>query len=157
MKDKPLPLNIILDARDDVIHTNIGRARPAKVGKVSMGADPFEQTVRAKTMDEAFRIAVEGAQWNYGHAGYTGTIAEKGSFVNAGDFEGSANEVIRAFNYAAYGWSDPNGIPEELLKLASKYIDIYNDKWGPAIGMKYDVPADENGDFLFLFFGIASS
>jgi hypothetical protein len=46
-----------------------------------MGATTFGVVVKAKTAEAAFRIAVEGAQYQRGHGGYTGTIAEKGSFI----------------------------------------------------------------------------
>lgn len=46
-----------------------------------MGADNFENEVWGKTAEEAFAKVVERAEWNYGHAGYTGTIAEKTSFI----------------------------------------------------------------------------
>jgi len=46
-----------------------------------MGAAYFEQTVVAKSAGEAFRQAQERARWEDGHGGYTGTIAEKPSFV----------------------------------------------------------------------------
>ena len=40
-----------------------------------MGANEFTTKANGKTAKDAFRIAVEDAKYNYGHAGYTGTIA----------------------------------------------------------------------------------
>jgi len=46
-----------------------------------MGACSFETTATGPTAEDAFRRATESAAWEYGHGGYTGTIAEKGAFV----------------------------------------------------------------------------
>jgi hypothetical protein len=43
-----------------------------------MGACDFESVGFGKTANDAFRQAVSEAQYEYGHGGYTGTIAEKG-------------------------------------------------------------------------------
>lgn len=48
-----------------------------------MGATTFSTYGYGKTAQDAFRQAVEQAQWDYGHGGYTGTIAEKHSYVVA--------------------------------------------------------------------------
>lgn len=45
-----------------------------------MSAITFETLAFGKTADEAFKNAVEEAKHIHGHAGYTGTIAEKTSF-----------------------------------------------------------------------------
>lgn len=46
-----------------------------------MGACDFTTVGVGKTPQEAFNKAHEAAQWEYGHGGYSGTIAEKGGFV----------------------------------------------------------------------------
>lgn len=46
-----------------------------------MGATDFSTYGFGRDAREAFRKAVEDAQWEYGHGGYTGTIAEKPSYV----------------------------------------------------------------------------
>lgn len=46
-----------------------------------MGADTFEIFGYGKTAREAFSAAREDAQYEHGHGGYTGTIAEKDSYV----------------------------------------------------------------------------
>jgi hypothetical protein len=43
-----------------------------------MGAVNFYCEAEGKTLSEAFRSAVDEAYYEYGHRGYTGTIAEKG-------------------------------------------------------------------------------
>lgn len=99
-----------------------------------MGASTFENIAKGKTAAEAFDACVEEARYDYGHAGYTGTIAEKGSFVMIR--EPKCNTV------------------DEAIALANKLIDEgdprIDDKWGPA-GC---IPLPDN---QFLFFGWASS
>jgi hypothetical protein len=46
-----------------------------------MGANTFEDYAWGKTPQEAFQSAVEDAQHECGHGGYTGTIAEKHDFT----------------------------------------------------------------------------
>ena len=45
-----------------------------------MGACEFSVSSKGKTAAEAFSKAVSDAQYESGHGGYSGTIAEKGSF-----------------------------------------------------------------------------
>lgn len=45
-----------------------------------MGAADFEAIGLGQTVSKAFVAAVQDAQYEYGHGGYTGTIAEKGDF-----------------------------------------------------------------------------
>ena len=51
------------------------------VYSAAMGATNFTVTARGKTASEAFDYATENARYENGHGGYTGTIAEKRSFV----------------------------------------------------------------------------
>jgi len=46
-----------------------------------MGANDFMNMVSARSAEEAFHLARENAQYEHGHGGYTGTIAEKSDFV----------------------------------------------------------------------------
>lgn len=46
-----------------------------------MGSASFYYIAEGRTPEEAFRNAREDALYDYGHAGYTGTIAEKHEFV----------------------------------------------------------------------------
>jgi hypothetical protein len=45
-----------------------------------MGANEFKDSQSAKTTEEAFQTLVQQAKHDHGHAGYTGTIAEKEGF-----------------------------------------------------------------------------
>jgi hypothetical protein len=97
-----------------------------------MGACNFENIAAGKTAREAFSAAVAEAKYEYGHGGYTGTIAEKRGFVMMSD----------------------GALPlEKARALADRAIDDgdarIDDKWGPA-GC---VPL---ADGRFYFFGWAS-
>jgi hypothetical protein len=46
-----------------------------------MGASEFITTATGRTAEEAFRAAREDALYEYGHRGYTGSVAEKSHFV----------------------------------------------------------------------------
>lgn len=70
-----------------------------------MGAEEFNVISSGKNAQEAFNKAVEQAQYDYGHRGYTGTIAEKDSFI-----------MIKP---------DPGQTIDDLMELV-------DDKWGPA-------------------------
>ena len=46
-----------------------------------MGATQFMTTAKGKSLDDAFRVATDQARFEYGHGGYTGSIAEKDSVM----------------------------------------------------------------------------
>jgi len=96
-----------------------------------MGAEQFIGKAEGDTAENAFRAAVEKAQYDYGHRGYSGSIAEKESFVEIELPEGEEAE-------------------EYADTLLSDGDDRVDDKWGPAGCLKM-----EEGKFLF--FGWASS
>ena len=98
-----------------------------------MGANEFVVKSKGKTAAEAFEVAVEQAAYDYGHAGYTGTIAEKSEFVKI-----KCPDDVDPMKYA-----------DQLMSEGDDRID---DKWGPA-GCIQD-PKDKN---TFIFFGWASS
>ena len=97
-----------------------------------MGATTFMTKARGKSPAAAFNEAVERALYLHGHAGYTGTIAEKYEFtVITPPPDGTTAE-----QYA-----------RDLLDEGDPRID---DKWGPAGCIKIDADT-------YLFFGWASS
>jgi len=102
-----------------------------------MGATDFMVTSTGKNAKEAFRNAVHRAEYDYGHRGYTGTIAEKDSYTMI-----PLPKDKDAEEYA-----------EELIDECDSRI---NDKWGPAgcidLGQA-KFPKEHNE---YLFFGIAS-
>jgi hypothetical protein len=96
-----------------------------------MGACQFVTKANGKTAQEAFYNAVKRAQYDHGHAGYTGTIAEKDGFVQIAV---PAGKIATDF-------------VDHLLAINDGRID---DKWGPAGCVKL-------GEDEWLFFGWASS
>jgi hypothetical protein len=95
-----------------------------------MGAQQFKAEGTGITAQEAFSDAVDRARYLHGHGGYTGSLAEKSSFV-----------VLKP------GDEDPKAFVDRLMDEGDERID---DKWGPAGCVKI---ADET----YLFFGWASS
>ena len=94
-----------------------------------MGADFFEAEVEGiEDAYTAFRQAVEKAQYDHGHAGYTGTIAEKDDFT-----------IL--YDVPAIAASDPYRYLVDDARI--------QDKWGPAGAVKTDTG--------WLFVGFASS
>lgn len=113
-----------------------------------MGAEQFWTVAFGKTADNAFKVAIKQAQYEHGHAGYTGSVAEKTSYILIPVPKGK----------------DPKNYADELLENEDRRID---DKWGPAgcIDITKEVKKDykakkkrwPRGKSAFLFFGWASS
>lgn len=95
-----------------------------------MGACTFFHDARGSTAQKAFTDAVADAQYEYGHRGYTGTIAEKNKFTL---IPLPAGKEARAY-------------ANELIDACDPRID---DKWGPAGCIHV-------GNDKWLFFGWAS-
>jgi len=102
-----------------------------------LGAQTFSNSASGKTAQAAFNSAVSDAQYESGHGGYSGTIAEKSSFVMC------SSEVFES-KQLAYDFA------EKLLDEGDRRID---DKWGPAGCVKFK----DKDKAVFLFFGWASS
>lgn len=96
-----------------------------------MGASDFSQIEQGRSAQEAFNEAVHRALYDHGHAGYSGTMAEKHEFVMIDVPEGE----------------DPEAYAEKMMREDDERI---NNKWGPAGCVKLE------GD-QYLFFGWASS
>jgi hypothetical protein len=122
-----------------------------------MGAEWFTQDADGADVSEAFRVARAAAQYEHGHGGYSGTLAEKDSWV-----------LVRPTPVSSYA---------EAEELADRYAESIsggghldtlphfaevNDKWGAA-GVVEFVPDPprlsgmRTGHRSFLFFGWASS
>lgn len=95
-----------------------------------MGATEFMIRGDGEQADKAFRNAVTQAQYDRGHEGYTGTIAEKSAFTVI-ECRGSDKDKV-AYAQGLIDNDDPR----------------ISDKWGPAGAIKL-----KSG---WLFFGIAS-
>lgn len=100
----------------------------------NMGAETFTTTANGKTASEAFEKARQEAMEHYGNQGYTGSIAEKSSFVKISTTE--SDEFDTVYDFA-----------DHLIDTDDKRI---SDKWGPA-------GCIDCGGGDFLFFGWASS
>lgn len=98
-----------------------------------MGACNFSVVGQGKTAKTAFKKARDEALHNFGHSGYTGTIAEKSTFLEVK----LSPEVIADKTLF-------NAKIDELLDS-----DEFEDKWGPAGCVKI-------ADGQYFFFGMAS-
>jgi hypothetical protein len=96
-----------------------------------VGGQTFSQNGKGKTAKEAFQTARAAALYEYGHRGYTGSLAEKHEFVLITPPAGV----------------DPVEFARDLVDKGDPRVD---DKWGPAGCVK--VAPDE-----YMFFGWASS
>lgn len=99
-----------------------------------MGANTFITEARGSTAQEAFDSAVAAAQYDHGHGGYTGTIAEKHDFVKIATVDTLA---------------EAEALADKIIDACDPRID---DKWGPAGCINI-----RDGAVHFLFFGWASS
>jgi hypothetical protein len=98
-----------------------------------MGSETFFTKSHANSPKTAFQKAVKEAEHDYGHSGYTGTIAEKDSYQMA--------------SYACLTLSEAQQLADSLINTPP-----YSDKWGPAGCLR--VSDDPK---IYLFFGWASS
>jgi hypothetical protein len=102
-----------------------------------MGADTFRVTARAKSAKEAFDMLYDKAKYDHGHAGYTGTIAEKPGFRIFETPEGmTPKEFIQAIESDKFAYDE-------------KVMECYDDKWAPAVCVQV-------GEDLWTFLGWAS-
>jgi hypothetical protein len=103
-----------------------------------MGATTFITTIRHHSAMLAFREACENARNAYGSSGYTGTIAEKSSFIM---IHNPANEEPEAFARMLLNADDPR----------------ITDKYGPAGCLVLPpLPNDNSAGGRYLFFGWAA-
>jgi len=102
-----------------------------------MGASDFYTTGRGRNAQKAFNTAREQALHEYGHGGYTGSLAEKSDFVK--------------INRTCDDVQDAIEIAHELINKNDRRV---SDKWGPA-GCIF-VSKDAEGIRTYVFFGIAS-
>lgn len=110
-----------------------------------MGACIFTTTATGDTAQAAFANAVNDAAWEHGHGGYTGTIAEKQSFVTIPDtMERVRSRVEKAdlgegrkyMPDALDRARDSNDPQKQAWAIARALLEIGDDridnKWGPA-------------------------
>jgi hypothetical protein len=82
---------------------------------ISVGANTFETYSDGADVNTAFGNAVDEAGWEYGHRGYTGSIAEKSEFV-----------IITS---QAMSHDDATRLARDLIEHDDPRVA---DKWGPA-------------------------
>lgn len=106
-----------------------------------MGAEFFVNRGTHTSAKELFKALKDDAEYDYGHAGYTGTIAEKDDFVMI-----DAPEIMAA-SKAGAKWDTIR----TLIETKYQYTDDprVNDKWGPAGCIQIN-------DNEWVFFGWAS-
>jgi len=97
-----------------------------------MGGTTFSCTAEGTTVKEAYDAAVEQAYYDFGHAGYTGTIAECSGYTVCST-EPMAQEAAEKLGWELIDKDDPR----------------ISDKWGPAGAIPLD-------DGSWYFFGWAS-
>lgn len=103
-----------------------------------MGACEFTQTAYGRTEAEAFDSAVRDAQYESGHGGYSGTVAEKNGsgFISFGwaKTRKSARRIVEQILGADYDYDadDPVLRLPEHLEPKRRQIEEVQDKWGPA-------------------------
>ena len=131
-----------------------------------MGATSFTATGKGDTMQAAFVRARDQAQYEYGHAGYTGTIAEKPEAIKFPLPTGVSPEDFAdaAFQATPYWTVDP--ATRQVVERAGKtpawvtdgsyplatwrrVVKISCEKWGPCVGV-------QSGPNEWYFFGTAS-
>jgi hypothetical protein len=108
-----------------------------------MGAANFYTEATGSTAAEAFRDATDAAAYEYGHGGYTGTIAEKHSYI---EYAPPAGITAQQVEDAALACWDERGGPEWLPQRIAR---AYDDKYGPAIAIR-------TGPATWVFMGMAS-
>lgn len=102
-----------------------------------MGGETFEVYRRGLLMDIAFQEAVEEARYEYGHGGYSGSIAEKDS--------------VAAIDLVPRELDEQRERAHALIRKCDPRVD---DKWGPAGAL----PVGHGGVIEgWLFFGWASA
>lgn len=123
-----------------------------------MGACNFTAAAAGKDAADAFRAAIERAQYDHGHEGYSGTVAEKHSFKVASvpgvgdgfklaDWIEAAAYISNVRAQAASGFASKEDkahakeaerafnktIPKKHQAWALGWARAYDDKWGAAI------------------------
>jgi len=118
-----------------------------------MGATNYVTVSKGKTANEAFSSAHEQAQWEHGHGGYTGTIAEKDSFVEFPRPKGTRKDTVMKIVDAMTTYWDE----KKMAKLEKKYpkfairqmARVWDDKYGPSACVEVQPNT-------YVFFGMAS-
>ena len=126
-----------------------------------MGAEAFVSVSSlCNNADEAYRLVVRDAQYEHGHGGYSGTIAEKSGYYLIPRPHGMRPETIEKAVWDLFNSYDEKAHKYWKRKIAKEVYDTIveawdKDKWGPAACMK--VTDRATGKNKYMFFGMASS
>ncbi len=122
-----------------------------------MGATIFETIATGADPAAAYAEAVRRARYDSGHAGYTGTVAEKDGFVFFGRLPAHLDvaslaqlclDAEGAFAVAPYGTAAEEASTAALAELDRSFAGrgrelakVYGGTWGPAVCVEL-APAD---------------
>jgi hypothetical protein len=113
-----------------------------------MGANYFRTESAGATVEAAFELARTDAFYEFGHGGYTGSIAEKAGFeeFSFATFD-EAREVVRLI----HDYEQPENERREKVgeALWDAIDEITQDKWSDCVAIKID-------NTRWIFFGWAS-
>lgn len=107
-----------------------------------MGAIGFFHEVKvpkAATTSEAFRDLRETALYDKGHDNYSGTISEKNSF----------SEILAKSEKNAKRMRDAMQNHTDLPVYSVGARNGFDDKYGPAVAIRFPLTKDEDGIFFF--------
>jgi hypothetical protein len=110
-----------------------------------MGASSFYKKVKGTDARNTFKELREDAQYESGHGGYSGTIAEKHSYT----MSKKPTDIDVDIWWDLVDEFDEDDKTQPYYRELKHDSDIYQDKWGPALC----IPT-EGG---FVFCGYASS
>jgi hypothetical protein len=102
-----------------------------------MGAERFTVVVEGETAEETFKEALEAAQWEHGHSGYSGSLADKSSFVMYTPDQGEPHEAEEYAEYEDVLIRTLLSHPDPNIRALEAFCDgsgasAWQDKWGPA-------------------------
>lgn len=103
-----------------------------------MGATNFDCVETGATLQEAYLRAVDQARYDHGHAGYTGTIAEKDGCV---EWPLPEDQTVDDVIDAVFCHQQSHGEDTRLVEWygearAQRLVANHNDKWGPAVAFQ---------------------
>ena len=114
-----------------------------------MGATNFATIAEGPTAEAAFQAARSAALHEYGHGGYTGTIAEKDAHrvFRLPDGLEAREAVMMLVNY---GWdADSDAAVRKVWPYIADAAEAFDNKWGPAVAL-------QAGPTSWVFCGMAS-
>lgn len=97
-----------------------------------MGSESGIDQEYGSDLNDAYRNLVETAQWEHGHGGYTGTIAESSG--------------VHLLQTESLSRDDAFELAEKLFEEGHPELE----KWGPALAIPLIVKSDQLPSWLFL-------